>query len=115
MHFLNEAMENAASQVAENHEGLDSDVFIHIFQDDEVIELVEEFEDGSSLITPENIADTFNDDLLGEEVEASPEELVLEFLNQLEVEISQNQEVGYKLRTIYLQRIHQHSEDLGEG
>ena len=115
MHFLNEAVENAASQVAENHEGLDSDAFIHIFQDDEVIELVEEFEDGSSLITPENIADIFNDDLLGEEVEASPEELVLEFLNQLEVEISQNQEVGYKLRTIYLQRIHQHSEDLGEG
>ena len=115
MHFLDEAVENAASQVAENHEGLDFDAFIHIFQDDEVIKLVEEFEDGSSLITPENIADIFNDDLLGEEVEASPEELVLEFLNQLEVEISQNQEVGYKLRTIYLQRIHQHSEDLGEG
>lgn len=115
MHFLNEAVDNAASKVAENHDGLDSDVFIHIFQDDEVIELVKEFEDGSGLITPEQIADTFNHDLLGEEVEASPEELVLEFLNQLEVEISQNQEIGSKLRTIYLQRIHQYSEDLDEG
>ncbi|QIB76503.1 ATP-binding protein [Halogeometricum borinquense] len=115
MHFLNEAVENAASQVAGNHEGLDSDVFIHIFQEDEVIELVEEFEDGSSFITPGDIAETFNDDLLGEEVEASPEELILEFLNKLEVEISQDQEIGNKLRTIYLQRIHQYSEDLDEG
>lgn len=115
MHFLNDVVENAASQVAENHESLNSDVFIHIFQNEEIITLVEEFEDGNSLITPENIADTFNDDLLGEEVEASPEELVLEFLNQLEVEISRDQEIGYKLRTIYLQQIHQHSENLEEG
>lgn len=115
IHFLNEAVENAASQVAENYEGLDSDIFIHIFNDDEVIELVEKFDDGGSFITSEDIADTFNDDLLGEEVEASPEELILEFLNQLEVEISQNQEIGNKLRTIYLQRIHQYSEDLDEG
>lgn len=115
MHFLNEAVENAASQVAENHEGLDSDVFIHIFQDDEVIELVEEFDDGSDLITPGDIADTFNDDLLDEELEASPEELVLEFLNQLEVEISQNQEMGHKLLMEYTQRIHQYTEDLEEG
>ncbi|WP_201287901.1 ATP-binding protein [Salinirussus salinus] len=115
MHFLNEAVENAASQVAENHEGLDSDVFIHIFQKDEVIELVEEFDDGNNLITPEDIASSFEDDLLGEEVEAPPEELILEFLNKLEIEISQDQEIGNKLRTIYLQRIHQYSEDLDEG
>jgi hypothetical protein len=115
MHFLNEAVENAASQVAENHDGLDSNLFIHIFQDNEVIELVEEFENGSDFITPKKIAHTFNDDLLGEEVEISPEELVMEFLNQLEIEISQNQEMGSKLRTIYLQRIHQYSEDLDEG
>lgn len=115
MHFLNEAVDNAASQVAENHEGLDSDVFIHIFQSDRVVELVEEFDSGSSLITPEDIAETLNEELLGEDVEASPEELVLEFLNQLEVEISQNQEMGHKLLMEYTQRIHQYSEDLNEG
>jgi len=115
LHFLNEAVENAASQVAENYEGLDSDVFIHIFQDDEVIELVKEFDDGDGLITPEDIAHTFADDILNEEVEASSEELVLEFLNQLEVEISQNQEMGHKLLMEYTQRIHQYTEGLEEG
>ncbi|ELY99597.1 P-loop NTPase [Natrialba aegyptia] len=115
MHFLNEAVENAASQVAERYDGLDSNVFIAIFDDDEVVELVEEFDAGGNLITPEEIADTFDEDLLDQEVEASPEELVIEFLNQLEVEISQNQEIGHKLLMEYTQRIHRYTEDLEEG
>ncbi|WP_255194639.1 ATP-binding protein [Natronobeatus ordinarius] len=115
MHFLNEAVENAASHVAESHEGLDADVFIAIFEDDHVVDLVEEFDDGGDLITPSDIAESFNEDMLGEEVEATPEDLVNEFLNQLEVEISKNQELGHKLIMDYSQRIHQHTEDLEEG
>ena len=115
MHFLNEAVESAASQVAQNHEGLDPDVVIHIFQDDELVELVGEFDDGGSLITPDEIADTFGEGLLAQEVEASPKELVVEFLNRLEVEISQNQEIGHKLLMEYTQRIHQYTEDIEEG
>ena len=115
MHFLNEAVENAASNVADRHEGLSSDVFIHIFEDDHVVELVEEFDDGGDLITPSDIAEAFNEDMLGEEVEASSEDLIDEFLNQLELEISENQEIGHKLIMDYTQRIHQYTEDLEEG
>ena len=115
MHFLNEAVENAASHVAESHEGLDADVFITIFEDDHVVDLVEEFDDGGDLITPSDIAESFNEEMLGEEIEATPEDLVNEFLNQLEVQISENQELGHKLIMDYSQRIHQHTEDLEEG
>jgi len=115
MHFLNEAVENAASHVTGGHEGLDADVLIDIFENDHVVDLVEEFDDGGDLITPSDIAESFNEDMLGEEVEATPEDLVNEFLNQLEVEISKNQELGHKLIMDYSQRIHQHTEDLEEG
>ena len=115
MHFLHEAVENAASQVAEKHEDLNADVFIAIFEDDQVVELVEEFDDGGNLITPSDIAEAFNEDMLGREVEATPEDLVNEFLNQLELEISENQEIGHKLIMDYTQRIHQYTEDLEEG
>ena len=115
MHFLNEAVENAASHVAESHEGLDANVFINIFEDDHVVELVEEFDNGGDLITPSDIAEAFNEDMLGEEVEATAEDLVNEFLNQLELEISENQEIGHKLIMDYTQRIHQYTEDLKEG
>jgi len=115
VHFLNEAVENAASNVAESHKGLDANVFIHIFEDDHVVELVERFDDGGDLITPSDITEAFNEDMLGEEVAASPEDLVNEFLNQLELEISENREIGHKLLMDYTQRIHQYTEDLEEG
>ena len=115
MHFLNEAVENAASRVADNHKGLDSEVFIAIFEDDQVIELVEEFDDGGDLITPSELTGVFGEKMLDQEVEATPEELVNEFLDQLEVEVSQNQEIGHKLIMDYVQRIHRHTQELKEG
>ncbi|ERH12530.1 MAG: archaeal ATPase [halophilic archaeon J07HB67] len=115
MNFLNEAVENAASHVAQNHEGLDSSIFATVFDSKYVIELVEEFDDGGNLITPSEIAETFNQGMLGEEVEATPEELVNEFLNQLEIEVSQDQDIGHKLLMEYTQRVHQYTERLEEG
>jgi len=115
MHFLNEAVESAASRVANNHEGLDSEVFIVIFEDDQIIELVEEFDNGEDLITPSEVAEVFTEGMLDQEVEATPEELVNEFLDQLEIEISQNQEIGRKLIMDYTQRIHRHTQELKEG
>lgn len=115
MHFLNEVVENAASEVAENHEGLNSEAFIIVFENDQVIELVEDFNDGGDLIVPSDIADAFDQSMLDEEIEATPEELVLEFLNRLEVEISQDQEIGHKLIMEYSQRIHGYAEELNEG
>ena len=115
MHFLNEAVENAASEVAENHEGLNSEVFITIFEDDQVIELVENFNDGGDLIVPSDIADTFDESMLDEEIEATSEELILDFLDRLEVEISQDQEIGHKLIMEYSQRIHGYAEELNKG
>jgi hypothetical protein len=115
MHFLNEAVENAASEVAENHEDLNSEVFTTIFENDQVIKFVENFNDSGDLISPSDIADTFDGSMLDEEVEATPEDLVLEFLNRLEVEISQDQEIGHRLIMEYSQRIHGYAEELNEG
>lgn len=115
MRFFDGAVENAASQVAENHDTLEPDVFIHTFQKDEVIEAVEDFEDDGELIDLENISAAFEDNMLAEEVEPSPDELILEFLHNLEIEISQDQKIGSKLCTIYLQQIHNCSKELKEG
>lgn len=97
MVFLDDAVETAANRVAQNHAALEPDVFPAIFRDEQVKELVQEFESGGSVITPAQVAHAFEGDMLGAEVEATPEELVTEFLEYLEQEISQQPEIGQKL------------------
>lgn len=115
MVFLDEAVETAANRVAQNHAALEPDVFPAIFRDEQVKELVQEFESGGSVITPAQVAHAFEEDMLGAEVEATPEELVTEFLEYLEQEISQQPEFGQKLLMSYSQRIFQYTTELQEG
>lgn len=115
MVFLNDAVETAARRVAENHAPLEPDIFPVIFRDEQVTELVEEFDADGSVITPVQVADAFKEDMLGAEVEATPEELVTEFLEYLEQEISQQPEIGQKLLMSYSQRIFQYATELREG
>lgn len=113
--FLDDPAETAANRVAENHAALEPDVFPVIFRDEQVKELVEEFESGGPVITPVQVADAFEEDMLEDEVEATPEELVTEFLEYLEQEISQKPEIGRKLLMSYSQRIFKYATELQEG
>ena len=114
MLFLEESVESAATRVAERHEGLHSDVFAAVFDKNRVRELVEDFDSGGPLITPEQIAESFDDDMLDEEIEASPEELVTEFLTVLNQEISQDPEIGNKLLMNYTQRNFEYTKQIQE-
>lgn len=115
MLFLDEVVEAAAARVAEDYEALDPDVFPVIFAEDEIIALVEDFEQGGDPISAEDVADGFDEGMLGEEVDATPEELVESFLRYLEQEISQDSAIGNKLLLSYSQRIFEYAAALQEG
>lgn len=115
MLFLDDVVESAATRVADENESLNSEVFSSIFSRDQIITLVEDFEEGGSPITAADVAEGFDEGMLGEEVEATPEELVETFLRYLEQEISQDPEIGNKLLLSYSQRIFDYAVALQEG
>lgn len=115
MLFLDDVVETAAARVADDYESIDPEVFPVIFSRDEIIALVEGFEEGGNPIKAEDVAEEFDEEMLGEEVDATPEELVETFLRYLEQEISQDPEIGNKLLLSYSQRIFEYAADLQEG
>lgn len=115
MAFLDDAVENAAQRVADQHEGLEPSVFPAIFDSDGVKELVEEFDAGGDPITPEDVAEELDDELLDPDLEVDAEQLVIEFLEFLEQEISTDPAIGNKLLMIYSQRIFEYTTQLQEG
>lgn len=104
MAFMDNAVEHAAMQVAKQHEELVPGVFPAAFEKDEVEELIDEFDAGGDPITVERVADTLNQEMLDQELDIDTEQLVADFFENLEQEISQDEEIGRKLHTIYHQR-----------
>lgn len=115
MAFMDEAVEHAAIRVAEQHKGLEPEVFPAAFEKDEVKALVDAFDAGGDPITIENVAETLNEEMLDPDLDTDPEQIVTEFFTYLEQEISQDEEVGRKLQTIYAQRLYEYATRLREG
>lgn len=115
MAFMDDAVEHAAMRVAEQHEGLAPEVFPAAFEKDEVKELIDEFDAGGDPITVERVADTLNEELLDPELDIDPEQLVSEFFEYLEQEISQDEEIGHKLQMVYAQRLSEYATQLSDG
>lgn len=102
MVFMEDAVENAAERVADQHVELEPEVFLIAFEKDEVKELIDEFDAGGDPITVEHVADTLNEEMLDPELDI--EQLVSDFFKNLEQEISQDEEIGRKLITFYSQQ-----------
>lgn len=115
MSFLDDSIEQAAMRVAEQYDGLDPSVFPVVFEKDEVENLIEEFDAGGDRITVAAVAETMDTDMLDPELDAHSEELVAEFFEYLEQEMSQDPEIGRKLQTVYAQQLYQYATRLGEG
>jgi hypothetical protein len=115
MLFLDDVVQTAAARVANDYESLDPEVFPVIFSRNEIIALVEHFEEGGDPITAKDVAEGFDEEMLGEEVDATPEELVEKFLRYLEQEISQDPEISNKLVLSYSQQIFEYAAALKEG
>lgn len=115
MAFMDEVVENASRRVAEQHEGLDPQVFPAAFEKDDVKSLIETFDESGDLITVERVAQTLNRGMLDPDLEADPEQLVSEFFTYLEQEISQDEEIGRRLQTVYAQRLYEYATALQEG
>lgn len=115
MAFIDDAVEDAAVGVAEQHEGLEPEVFPAAFEKDEVKALIETFDTGGDPITVERVAEALNAEMLDPDLDADPEQLVAEFFEYLKQEISQDEEIGRKLRTVYAQRLDEHATRLREG
>lgn len=113
--FMDDAVEHAAMRVAEQHEGLAPEVFPAAFEKDEVKELIDEFDAGGDPITVERVADTLNEEMLDPELDVDPEQLVSEFFEYLEQEISQDEEIGHKLQMVYAQHLSEYATRLREG
>jgi hypothetical protein len=115
MAFMDEAVEHAAMRVAEQHQGLETEVFPAAFEKDEVKELIDGFDAGGDPITVERVADTLNEGMLDPELDVDPEQLVSEFFEYLEQEISQEEEIGRKLQMVYAQRLSEYATRLRDG
>jgi len=115
MAFLDDAIEQAAVRVAENYDGLEPSVFPVVFEKDEIEDLIEEFDAGGDLITVAAVAETMDTEMLDPDLEADPEELVAEFFEYLEQEMSQDPEIGRKLQTVYAQQLYEYATRLNEG
>lgn len=115
MAFMDDVVEHAAMRVAEQHEELEPEVFPTAFEKDEVMELIDEFDAGGDPITVERVADTLNEGMLDPELDVDPEQLVSEFFEYLEQEISQDEEIGRKLQMVYAQRLSEYATRLRDG
>lgn len=115
MAFMDDAVEHAAMRVAEQHEGLEPEVFPAAFEKDEVKALIDGFDAGGDPITVEGVAETLNEGMLDPDLDAAPDQLVTEFFEYLEQEISQDEEIGRKLQTVYAQRLYEYASRLHEG
>jgi len=115
MAFMDEAVEHAAIRVAKRHDGLEPEVFPAAFEKDEVKTLIDRFDGGGDPITVESVAETLNEEMLDPDLDADQEELVTEFFTYLEQEISQDEELGRKLQTVYAQRLYEYATRLREG
>lgn len=115
MAFMDDAVEHAAMRVAEQHEGLEPEVFPAAFEKDELKALIDAFDAGGDPITAEQVAGTVNVEMLDPELDDDPERLVSEFFEYLEQEISQDTEIGNKLQTVYAQRLYEYATRLQEG
>lgn len=115
MSFLDDAIEQAAMRVAENHDSLKPSVFPVIFEKDEVESLIEEFDTGGDRITMAAVAETMDAEMLDPDLDADTEELIAEFFEYLEQEMSQDPEIGRKLQTVYAQQLYEYATRLGEG
>ncbi len=115
MAFMDDVVENAARRVAEQHEGLEPEIFPAAFKKDDVKTLIDAFDAGGDPITIEHIAGTLNEEMLASDIDADPEQVVSEFFEYLEQEISQDEEIGRKLQTVYAQRLSEYATQLREG
>ena len=115
MLFLDEVVEAAANRVAADYDKLEPDVFPVIFAREEIIAMVKDFDQGGNPITVENVTSGFDEEMLEEDVDAPPVELVEAFLRYLEQEISQDPAIGNKLLLSYPQRIFEYAVTLQEG
>lgn len=115
MAFMNDAVEHAAMRVAEQNEGIEPEVFPAAFNDDEVKTLIDGFDSGGNPITVERVAETLNEEMLDPDLDVDPDQIVAEFFEYLEQEISQDEEIGHKLQTVYAQRLYEYASRLREG
>lgn len=115
MAFMDDAVEHAARRVAEEHERLEPEVFPAAFEKNEVKALIDGFDAGGDPITVGRIAETLNEEMLDPDLDADPEQLVAEFFKYLEQEVSQDEEIGRKLQTVYAQRLYEYASRLREG
>lgn len=83
MAFIDDAVEHAAMRVAEQHEGLEPEVFPAAFEKDEVKELIDTFDAGGDPITVESVAETLNEEMLDPDLDADPEQFVTELFTYL--------------------------------
>jgi hypothetical protein len=111
--FLADAIDNAGERLEDRHEGLDADAFLDEFTKAEIEEAVQEFGAGANPVTAEEIADAIDTDEVDADITA--DELVEEFLDLLEQEVSADPAVGDKILTNYTQRIHDLATELEEG
>lgn len=104
MAFIDDAVNKAAERVADQHKGLAKEVFPVAFKSDEIKKLIDDFDAGGDPITVECIAETLNEEMLDLPQGIDTKQVVSEFFENLEQEISQDEEIGRKLHTAY----HQH-------
>lgn len=115
MAFMDDAVEHAAMRVADQHEELEPGAFPAAFEKDEMKSLIDSFDSGGDPITVERVAETLNEEMLDPDLDVDPKQLVAEFFEYLEQEISQDEEIGRKLQTVYAQRLYEYASRLREG
>jgi hypothetical protein len=111
--FMADAIDNAGNRLGDRHEGLNVDAFLDVFTKAEIEEAVQAFDAGADPITAEEIADAIDPDEINADV--STDELVDEFLDLLEQEVSADPAIGNKILTNHTQRIHDLATELDEG
>jgi hypothetical protein len=115
MAFMDDAVEHAAMRVADEHERLEPEVFPAAFEKVEVKALIDTFDAGGEPITVERVATTLNEEMIDPELDVDTGQLVSDFFEYLEQEISQNPELGRKIQTVYLQQLNEYATRLGDG
>lgn len=111
--FLADAVNNAGERLEDRHEGLDTNAFLDVFTKAEIEEAVQEFDAGADLVTAEEIADAIDADEVNADV--TEDELVKEFLELLEQEVSADPAIGNKILANHMQRIHNLATELEGG
>jgi len=115
MAFMDNAVNNAAERVADQHPGLAQEVFPAAFKNDEIKELINEFDDGGDPITLERVADMLNEEMLDLPQDIDTEQVVSDFFENLEQEISRDEEIGHKLHTVILQNQSAQADQIREA